>query len=316
MRRLFLTFDTEDFISENSIPVLKWILERLRKHELEALFFITAHMAEKLQSFPIVVDLLSEHQIGYHSSSHSVHPAIFEFTDVEDYQQACKISLERETAHINPLTGEIEGKGGILLLRELFHNRRIASFRAPGYCWTPPHLQALRTLGIVLDFSTDLSATPASFKDITFYPYPLISHWHGNSHEYRLLLTSLLKKTVSVLTIHPSLLANRDNWDSIYSASNPKKLSPPTPLSREETRQLLHSLDLLLGNIAMLQKMQMVDTTPRLEAYSRVLRMNKGDVERTYECSMRWALDQNYRPKFLLNHFFKFFEVNKQTSEP
>lgn len=316
MRRLFLTFDTEDFISENSVPVLHWILERLKKYDLEALFFITGHMAEKLRNFPAVVDMLGEHQIGYHSSSHSVHPALFEFTDVEEYEQAYRNSLERETAHVNPLTGEIEGKGGILALRELFHNKQIVSFRAPGHCWTPPHLQALRTLGIVLDFSTDLSATPVNFKEITFYPYPLLGLWHGDLYEYRLLLASLLRKTVSVLTIHPSLLANGDNWDSIYSASNPKKLSPPTPLSREETRQLLHSVDLLLANIAMLQKMQMVDTSPRLEADSRALKISKCDVERTYACSMRWALDQNYRPKFLLNHFFKFFEVNKQTSEP
>ncbi len=74
-------------------------------------------MAEKLSDFPDTVELLSEHQIGYHSSSHSIHPTLFEFTDVESYEEAYQTSLIRETAHINPLTGEIEGSGGIQALQ-------------------------------------------------------------------------------------------------------------------------------------------------------------------------------------------------------
>jgi hypothetical protein len=313
MRRLFLTFDAEDFISENSIPLLKWVVEQLKKHDLEALFFITGHMAEKLQGFPAVVDLLSEHQIGYHSSSHSVHPAIFEFTDVRDYEQAYRVSLERETAHINALTGEIEGKGGILALRELFHNKQIASFRAPGNCWTPPHLQALRTLGITFDFSTSLSSVPVNFKDITFYPYPALGFKQGKSKEYRLLLTSVLRKSLTILTSHPSLLANKHEWDSIYFESNPKKLSPPPPRSPQETKQLLQNFDLLLSNVAKLQKMQIIETTPHLKTCDRTLNMNKPDVEKCYKTSIRWALKQNYRPKFLPNHFFRFFETDRRT---
>jgi hypothetical protein len=313
MRRLFLTFDTEDFISENSIPVLKWVLEQLKKHDLEALFFITGHMAEKLQNFPIVVDLLSEHQIGYHSSSHSVHPAIFEFTDVKDYEQAYRISLKRETAHINPLTGEIDGKGGILALRELFHSKQIVSFRAPGQCWTPPHLEALKTLGVAFDFSTDLSLVPVDFKGITFYPYPIMGHWQGKSSEHRLLLTSLLRKKLSVLTVHPSLLANKDEWDSIYFVSNPKSLSPPHPRGPDEIKQLLRSFDLLLSRIAGLQKIQIVETMPSLEKSNSCLTVNKSDVEKCYQTSMRWAFKLNRRPKFLLGHFFRFFEIDPRT---
>ncbi len=83
MPKLFLTFDTEDLISENSVQGLKRLLEALKKYGMTALFFITGNMAEKLSDFPETIDLLDEHQIGYHSSSHSVHPNIFEFTDVK-----------------------------------------------------------------------------------------------------------------------------------------------------------------------------------------------------------------------------------------
>ena len=64
--------------------------------------------------YPELLDLLEKHEIGYHSSSHSVHPTIFEFTDVAKYDKAYQTSILRETSHINPLTGKIEGSGGIL----------------------------------------------------------------------------------------------------------------------------------------------------------------------------------------------------------
>src|ERR1700690_4116449 len=107
MSELFLTFDTEDFISENSVSSLHFILELMKKHELRGLFFITGHMAEHLFNFPDSVALLNEHQIGFHSSSHSVRPRIFEFTDVRSYQEAYQVSLLRETSHVNPLTGAV-----------------------------------------------------------------------------------------------------------------------------------------------------------------------------------------------------------------
>src|SRR3990172_8970078 len=114
MGQVLLTFDTEDFISENSVSSLRMLLLRLRKHGFKALFFLTGHIAEQLKGEDEVIHLLEEHEIGYHSSSHSVHPTIFEFTDVEDYEEAYKNAILRETSHINPLNGHIEGEGGIL----------------------------------------------------------------------------------------------------------------------------------------------------------------------------------------------------------
>lgn len=313
MHNVILTFDTEDFISENSVWILRRVLEELKKHDLEAIFFITGHMAEKLQDFNEVVDLLNEHEIGYHSSSHSVHPAIYEFTDLADYEEAYNISLQRETAHINPATGEIEGKGGIFTLKELFHKKQIKLFRAPGHCWAPPHLEALRSLGITFDFSTNLSSMPVNFKGFTFYPYPIMGHWEGTLSDNRTLLISLLKRRLAILTVHPSLLANKTEWDSIYFISNPRQLSPPQARSTYEIRHLLHNFSLLLDRIAWLKKMHVVETTPNLERTNRKLSVNQYAVTKCYQKSIRWALKQEYRPKFLFQHFLRFFETSVNT---
>ena len=170
MHKLYLTFDTEDFISSNSIFGLNNVLNLLKKHQVKALFFITGHMAEKLEDFPKTVSLLYEHLIGYHSSGHSVHPTIFEFTDVENYKQAYFESVKREMAHINPLTGDVEGRGGLCALKKLFPHHSIVAFRAPGHCWTPPHVEALKSLGIKNHLSAHFSATPLEYKGISFDP--------------------------------------------------------------------------------------------------------------------------------------------------
>ena len=260
-----MTFDTEDFISENSVPGLHNLLELLKKHELPALFFITGHMAEKLANFPATVDLLSEHQIGYHSSSHSVHPTIFEFTDVKSYEEAYQNSLTRETSHINPLTGAIEGSGGIHVLRALFPKKQIVSFRAPGYCWTPPHLDALKTLGITYDFSTDISIEPINYHGITFYPFTILTtNWNGRIGEHLRLQRLTLIREVSVLTIHPRTMVNQLEWDLIYYPKFNKCKLNPTNLVRlpartpNEVTSIFRKFDLLLRHLETLQKMHLL----------------------------------------------------------
>jgi len=307
--KLFLTFDVEDFISRNSIFILDKILEALKNRDLKALFFITGHMAEKLRDFPQTVDLLSEHQIGYHSSSHSVHPTIFEFTDVDDYRKAYEVSLERETSHINPLTGKIEGRAGIYALREIFPKKQITAFRAPGNCWSPPHEEALKSLGIYYDFSANISKKPVNFKGITFYPYPLFGHLEGISADNRTLLLSL-RHEVSVINIHPSLLVNQREWDAIYYKLNPSKLIEPPTKSSTQIRSLLKEFNLLLKEISYLQKIKLIEVTPQLKKAETELAPSKDKVEKYYQTSIRWALKQGYKPKYIRQHFLKFFEIN------
>ena len=317
MHSFFLTFDTEDFISENSVSGLHQILELLKKHELIGLFFITGSMAEKLSAFPDTTELLSEHQIGYHSSSHSVHPTLFEFTDVESYEVAYQNSLIRETAHVNVLTGEMEGSGGIHALKTLFPKRQIVAFRAPGYCWTPPHLDAMKTLGINYDFSTNISIDPISYRGITFYPYTILeTNWEGGLREHSLLERFSLKREISVLTIHPSTLVNKLDWDLIYYHKhnnfdlNPTNLAQPPPRSPEDINSKYRSFDLLLRHLATLQKLHILKITPELKTTNRLLYPTSVDVEKCYKLSIKWAEGFGYKPRFIYNHFIQFFEKN------
>ncbi len=317
MHSFFLTFDTEDFISENSVSGLNSILDLLKKHELTGLFFITGSMAEKLSNFPLTVDMLSPHQIGYHTSGHSIHPTLFEFTDVESYEDAYRASLIRETAHINPLTGAIEGSGGIHALRALFPQKKIISFRAPGYCWTPPHLEAMKTLGITHDFSTNISIDPISFRGITFYPFTiLVTNWQGGIREHSLIQRRALEREFSVLTIHPSTFVNQLDWDLLYYPKynnfkpNPENLVQPPARSSVDTISKYHRFDLLLRHLSTLQKFHFLKVTPELKKTNKTLNPTSIDVEKYYKFSIKWAEGFEYKPRFIYNHFIRFFEVD------
>jgi len=281
------------------------------------LFFITGNMAEKLSNFPATVDLLSEHQIGYHSSSHSIHPTIFEFTDVKSYEEAYQTSLIRETAHINPLTGAIEGPGGIHALQALFPKKQIVAYRAPGYCWSPPHLEALKTLGITHDFSTNISVEPISYRGITFYPFTiLLANWQGGAREHFYLQRLTLRRETSVLTIHPSQVGLLLYWDLIYYSKfnnfnlNPANLAQPPARSSVEVASILHRFDLLLRHLRTLQKINLLKVTPALKTANKTLCPTLMDAEKCYELSIKWAEGYGYKPKFLHDHFIRFFDVN------
>lgn len=280
----------------------------LKKHSLRGLFFITGHMAEKLEKFPEILEMLRVHEIGYHSSSHSVRPTIFEFTDIENYEEAYRNSQERETSHINPLNGQVEGTGGIYVLRNLFSSKKIEAFRAPGLCWSPPHLEALRDLGIKFDFSSNISPKPVFHKGITFYPNPVFLQFYGNFQEYKDLLLSVFMRKITVLCSHPNLFVNQQMWDSIYWNGNPNRLTEPEPMNPEETRSLLLKFEQLLKNIKRFEKAGLIKVKPQLLEAKEKLIPKRTDVQRCYETSKQWPIQFfNYEPKFLKQHLIKFF---------
>ena len=307
--KLILTFDIEDFVNANAINALFIVLEMLKKHNLRAVFFITGHMAEKLSNFPEILDLLKNHEIGFHSSSHSVRPTIPEYTDVKSYHQAYSISLERETAHINPLSGKVEGKGGIYFLQDLFNPKKIEAYRAPGMSWTPPHLEALADLGIKYDFSSNISTSESyHYKKITFYPYTFTQQWEGSLYDYQCLLYAVLKLKVAIFDLHPTLYVNQRMWDSIYCAGNPPKLLRVPEKPPKEAMSLFSKFELLLKGVSMLRHAGLIEVDSNLAISPKELSVNQNQVQKCYETSMQWPKKFfDYTPRFVRAHFNEFF---------
>ncbi len=304
--KVMLTFDVGDFVNPRSMTALSRILKLLAKYHLRGLFFITGHVAEKLTKLPEVLELLETHEIGYHSSSHTVHPTICEYTDVKEYREAYLTSLKRETAHINPLTGEIEGKGGIELLRHLFPKKKVVCYRAPGLSWSPPHLEALVKLGIQFDFSSCLSQSPVHYNGVTFYP-DVISI---NKLAYLLLLYRVLKNRVIVLHSHPECFVNQDYSDSIYRRGNPKQLSPVKPRDGKKMKYLFWRFEVFLKRISFCKSIGLIEVAPEPTKSDTPLVVSKKVIQKSYERSVAWSKRFfGYEPKYLRNHFSRYFHI-------
>jgi hypothetical protein len=303
--KIFLTFDVEDFINDRALDALHHILELMGRRHQKGLFFITGHMAEKLARFPQIVSSLDEQEIGYHSTSHSVHPTIFEYTDVVSYQEAYRTSLDREVAHIDPLSGAIEGRGGIEALRDLFPHKKIESLRAPGFSWSPPHLEAMIRLGIKYDFSTDVSSIPAKCKGITFFPYPSFI----DSAPLRSFLRSVMRRKVTVLDFHPNFFVNEDWWDSIFfSGINPEKLHGVAPRRADHVKSAFNRFAALLRMVDLLSKSKIIEPCNEVAESETELDPKKVDVAHVYEKIALWPMSKfNYRPRFIRSHLSQFF---------
>ncbi len=269
-------------------------------------------MANKLQSYPEIVIRLRDHEIGYHSSGHSVRPLISEFTDVEDYHEAIQIALKRETSYVSPITGKMLGSGGLISLKNLFPKNSVISYRAPGFCWSPPHLEALNMLNIKYDFSTCLRSGPLCYKDTVFYPFPKIL-CPPDGLDFN--LTTLMKcikfiavKGTAVLLLHPSTMVNQGNWDSIFFYGNPKKLASTPGKSPEEQKHLLRGFSFFAKRMSNLKKAGLIEVTPKLAGSEINLNPTLSLVDKLYFAGTRWSTENfNYHPRFLYSHYKKFF---------
>lgn len=305
--KLYLTFDVEDFINDRALGALYHILKLMEQHHQKGLFFITGHMAEKLARFPQIIDLLDEHEIGYHSTSHSVHPTIFEYTNVANYEEAYNTSLNREVAHINPLSGAIEGRGGIEALRDLFPQKKIESFRAPGFSWSPPHLEALTHLGIKYDFSTNIAEIPVRYGDITFFPFPSFI----DSVPIRSFLRSVFKREVIVVDLHPNFFVNEDWWDSVFfSGTNPNKLTGVAPRKANRVKSMFRRFSVLLKIVGSLNRMKIIESYDEVAESETELDHTSMIIDNVYRMIASWPVGRfNYEPTFIRSHLSHFFKL-------
>jgi hypothetical protein len=326
-QKILLTFDiegapgTEDFIDSCTLKSIHKILKLLEKYHLKGLFFISGNVIEKVSKNRDIFQLLRNHKIGFHSSSHSVKPRICEYSDLPDYNDAMKVSIERESSSIDPFTGEIIGSGGILSLREHFPEERVESFRTPFNYFSPPHIEALRKLGIRYVFSGDFSENPVSYKGLTFFPDGLFLDGisakflkidYLKSHWIVPVLSELFSDSFIVFILHPSQLCYKDD-DTVKSSYCNSMY--PFCFGQMKKSNLRSAIDFSLFRLFVLklnnfQKAGLVDVDPCLEESKLLLDPSKVNVQRNYQHCLSVASLFGYKPRFLLAHFNHFLGRN------
>lgn len=317
-KKVMLTFDVEglppkqDFFDHASAMYVNKTLDLLEEKDFKGIFFLTGTVAEQIRRYPEIVERLACHEIGYHSSTHA-RPTITECTDVASYEEAVSVSLKRETSRIGFGNRHFEDEGGILALRKTFLRNDIRAFRAPFLAWSPPHLEALKRLGITFDFSSGISDDPVFFRGIEFYPYPIpidgvvrtFVHKDPEDFFVQPITSTLLRRNVTVLVMHPSNLP----------VKNPFASADKLKVGGEiRTKFVISFQRLLLDSIHFLQKTNLIQVTSSLGQKGQPLCPEKIDVKRIYRLSVKEVtrlFDCN--PRFVLSHFTRFFGQRKES---
>jgi predicted nucleotidyltransferase len=327
-KKVFLTFDVEgpapheDVLDRRTQFILMVILKKLKRNKLRGLLFLPGSGACAVQNNPELMEALQSHEIGYHSSTHSTGSLILQFTDIADYNEAIRVSIEKETQPFQQGDAQNIPRKGLLAFQETFPKSKIISFRAPFMSWSPPHLEALQSLGISHDFSSSVSDKPFYYRGIMFYPpglpldgIPNIVGFWGESpssvksrgFKLNLTLSKILKAPCTVLSLHPARLVFKTRRNYL------KKDSRNINRGSLDVAVRLCAIELLFRQLNILQRMKLIQVTPPL----------KIEKKPPPEISPRVAYDRSvyaarklfrYNPKFLYSHFTKFFDLGDRKS--
>ena len=322
--RVFLTFDVEgpapneDVLDKRTQFILSVVLRKLRRNKLKGLFFLPGSVASVIQKNPELSEALQSHEIGYHCSAHSIRPLIFEYTDIGDYDAAIRLSIEKETQHCSPDLVKDVQRRGLLEFQEMFPISRIVSFRAPFMSWSPPHLEALKSLGISYDFSSSVTDKPFYHKSMMFFPPALpldgipniIGYWGENPSKtenrvfkLNLTISRILKERCTVLSLHPARLVFKTQRNYL------KKSSKNLERSSLDVAIRLCVIELLFRQLSVLQRLKLIEVTPSFKIEKEPL--PEFDPKVAYNRSIYAARKLfHYNPRFLYSHFRKFFDLD------
>jgi hypothetical protein len=148
-------FDTEDYITPESDEIPLRLAKLFKKRGIKVTFKIVGEKIRALEKRgrEDVIRAMGEHDIGYHSNTHSIHPVISEYIDDLDWDEGMSEFEERE-------------RGGVEDLERIY-GRKLSCYGHPGLCWVPQAYPALRKWGIRVYL--DMTYSISSLNDRPFY---------------------------------------------------------------------------------------------------------------------------------------------------
>jgi hypothetical protein len=133
---VFLWFDTEDYILPQSDDAAKRLAAFLTQQEIRATFKVVGEKARTLEQRGRrdVIGALAQHEIGYHTNTHSQHPTVAEYESTLDWDTGIDEFTRRERAGFDDL-------------RRIF-GKAPTCYGQPGSSWAPQPFAALQKWGV------------------------------------------------------------------------------------------------------------------------------------------------------------------------
>lgn len=273
---IFLWFDTEDYILPQSDDAAKRIAAFLTQQGVRATFKIVAEKARELdrRGRRDVIGALAQHEIGYHSNTHSQHPTVAEYESTLDWQTGVEEFTRRE-------------RPGYEAVRRIF-GKTPTCYGQPGSSWAPESFAALADWGVrvYLDDGRQvgLNGQPFWYGDLlNIYnirdgdklrpndDWSNLADAKAEFQDIHLRLTSKRQGGVVSLYFHPCEFVHREFWDAVNFAhgANPSRdqWKVPPMKSPEESEHAFHYLEELVTYMKAFPRVEFVTASQSLGLY-------------------------------------------------
>ena len=251
---VLLWFDTEDYILPQSDDAAKRLAVFLTRQGIRATFKMVGEKARVLdrRNRTDVIAALSQHEIGYHSNTHSQHPTVAEYESTLDWQTGVDEFTRRE-------------RQGFDTVKRILAQTPTC-YGQPGASWAPQAYAALQDwgLGIYLDDGKflGLNGNPFWYGGLlNLYnlrdgrqlrpdkTWSNLADAKADFQDIHLRLTSKRQGGLVSLYFHPCEFIHQEFWDAVNFAhgANPApadwKLPPmKSPQDGEKAFQYFEQL--------------------------------------------------------------------------
>jgi len=275
---VILWFDTEDYILPQSDDAAKRLAVFLTQQGIKATFKVVGEKARTLErrGRRDVIGALAQHEIGYHSNTHSQHPTPAEYEAPLDWRDGIEEFHRRERAGFDDV-------------KRIF-GQTPTCYGQPGSSWAPQSFPALRKWGVkvYLDEASHVGMNGKPFwyggllnifnttEGSKIRP-PNDSDWSGLAdararfQEFYLQMTSKPEGGIISLYFHPCEFVHREFWDGVNYArgANPSReewVVPPMK-SPEESEKAFKFFEELVTSMKSFPRVEFITASQALALF-------------------------------------------------
>ena len=297
---VILWFDTEDYILPQSDDAAKRLAVFLTQQGIKATFKVVGEKARTLErrGRRDVIGALGQHEIGYHSNTHSQHPTPAEYEATLDWDTGVEEFNRRE-------------RGGFEDVKRIL-GQTPTCYGQPGSSWAPQSYAALRKWGVrvYLDEGTQVGMNGKPFwyggllnifntsEGSKLHPNPEWSNLdeaRARFQGFYLQMTSRREGGIISLYFHPCEFVHREFWDGVnfsHGANPPREewKLPPMKTPEESERAFKFYEDLIVS----------MKSFPRVEfiTASQALRLFRDPAQRrTFTTGELGAIAKQVEPQ-------------------
>jgi peptidoglycan/xylan/chitin deacetylase (PgdA/CDA1 family) len=272
-----LWFDTEDYILPQSDDAAKRIAAFLTEQGIRATFKVVGEKARVLErrNRRDVIGALAQHEIGYHSNTHSQHPTVAEYESTLNWQTGADEFTRRE-------------RHGFDTVKRIF-GQTPSCYGQPGASWAPQVFPALQDWGVrvYLDDAKHLGLNGEPFWYCTLLnifnlrdggqlrpddTWSNLSDAKENFQDIHLRLSSKRQGGLVSLYFHPCEFVHRQFWDAVNFAHGENPASAdwklPPMKTPEESEKAFQYLEQLVVYMKSLPRVEFVTASRTFQLYN------------------------------------------------